>query len=116
MREEAYFNGGGPSAGGNESGSIYISDGDELKNFARYNANIGSTVTFTAEVGGNYSQLGSYLLYCYKEDGSFVQIQASAVSGLNLFDGDVVSYTGVFDGFAGGGNQLQFSTVSIELQ
>lgn len=116
MREEAYFNGGGPSAGGNESGSMYISDGDELKNFARDNANIGSTVTFTAEVGENYSQLGSYLLYCYHKDGSFVQIQASAVSGLNLFDGDVVSYTGVFDGFAGGGNQLQFSTVSIELQ
>ena len=27
-----------PSAGGNESGSMYISDGDELKNFARDNA------------------------------------------------------------------------------
>lgn len=116
MREEAYFNGGGSSAVGGESSIMYISDGDELKNFARDNANMGSTVTFTAEVGGNYSQLGSYLLYCYNKDGSFIQIQASAVSGLNLFDGDVVSYTGVFDGFAGSGNQLQFSTVSIELQ
>lgn len=116
MREEAYFNGGLSDGGGNESGSLYIANGNELKNFARDNANIGSTVTFAAEVGGNYSQLGSYLLYCYNEDGSFVQIQASAVDGLNLFDGDMVNYTGVFNGFTGGGNQLQFSTVSIELQ
>lgn len=117
MREEAYFSGSGSSDGGsNESSPLYIANGDELKNFARDNANIGKTVTFVAEVGGNYSQLGSYLLYCYNKDGSFVQIQASTLNGLNLFDGDMVNYTGVFNGFTGGGNQLQLSTVSIELQ
>lgn len=111
MTEELYFSGGG-----SDSGTMYIADGDELKNFARDNSNIGITVTFTAEVGGNFSTQGEYLLYCYCGDGSFVQISASAVSGLTLFDGDKVSYTGVFNGFTGGGNQLQFNTVSVELQ
>lgn len=110
MTEDAYFR-----VGADSNGAVYIADGDELKNFARDNSNIGTTVTFTAEVSGNYAMLGQYLLYCYCGDGSVVKVIASAVDGLNLFEGDKVSYTGVLEGLTGV-DRLQFNTVSIEIQ
>lgn len=86
---------------------------DELREFARDNANIGRTVSFSAEV--SMSHLDIYLLDVFDDNG-LIQIQASAVDGLNFYDGDRITYTGVYNGTIPETNQLSFTTVSIELQ
>ena len=86
---------------------------DELREFARDNANIGMTVSFSAEVSMSY--LDIYLLNVFDDIG-LLQIQASVIDGLNLYDGDRITYTGVYNGTIPETNQLSFTTVSIELQ
>lgn len=92
-----------------------ITDAEELKSVISYEGE-GITVEFIAEVGGNYSEMGEYLLYLYSSDrSSFLQIRTNS-NGATLFDGDIVRFTGIFNGYTGGGNQLSFTTVSIEVQ
>lgn len=86
---------------------------NELRMFARDNANIGRTVSFSTEI--SMSHLDIYLLNVFDDNG-LLQIQASAVNGLNLFDGDKITYTGIYNGLIQETNQLSFTTVSIELQ
>lgn len=96
-----------------DTNTVQFLASDELRGFARDNTNIGRTVSFSAEVSMSY--LDIYLLNVFDDNG-LLQIQASAVNGLNLYDGDGITYTGVYNGTIPETNQLSFTTVSIEIQ
>jgi len=86
----------------------------DFRDFIGDENNIGKTVQFQAEVGMTYD--GEYLLYVWHNDNMYQICSNIQTSDPMLFDGDIVLFTGTYNGNTVAGNQLSFTTVAIELQ
>ena len=96
-----------------DDGVDFISAPD-FRSFIGDKSNIGETVRFEAEVSMIFNN--EYLLYV-RSNNKLYEIRSNVRStDPSLFDGDKVIFTGKYNGNTEGGNQLSFTTVSIELQ
>lgn len=91
-----------------------VSSYGEFEEFVRDNENIGETITFRAEVVSVFAD--KYLIQVReKNTTNLIQIITTTVPGMNLFHGDEIIYTGIYNGRTTDGNRLAFVTVAIEL-
>ena len=96
-----------------DDGVDFISAPD-FRSFIGDKSNIGETVRFEAEVSMIFNN--EYLLYV-RCNNKLYEIRSNVKSDdPSLFDGDKVVFTGRYNGNTEAGNQLSFTTVSIELQ
>lgn len=96
-----------------DDGVDFISAPD-FRSFIGDKSNIGETVRFEAEVSMIFNN--EYLLYV-RSNNKLYEIRSNVRSAdPSLFDGDKVIFTGRYNGNTEAGNQLSFTTVSIELQ
>lgn len=88
---------------------------DAFEKFVRNNENEGKTITFDAEVVSVFND--KYLIQVRKKNSSkLIQIITTPVSGLELFHGDSISYTGIYNGRTTDGNRIAFVTKSIKVK
>ena len=96
-----------------DDGVDFISAPD-FRSFIGDKSNIGETVRFEAEVSMIFNN--EYLLYV-RSNNKLYEIRSNVKSDdPAVFDGDKVIFKGRYNGNTEGGNQLSFTTVSIELQ
>lgn len=96
-----------------DDGVDFISAPD-FRSFIGDKSNIGETVRFEAEVSMIFNN--EYLLYV-RSNNKLYEIRSNVRStDPSLFDGDKIVFTGRYNGNTEGGNQLSFTTVSIELK
>ncbi|MBQ4522973.1 MAG: hypothetical protein IJA10_08465 [Lachnospiraceae bacterium] len=102
------------SSSNKTSNDVEFISASDFRNFIGDKSNIGKTVKFQAEVSMIFDN--EYLLYVWCNNKMYEIRSNVKTSDPSLFDGDKVIFTGRYNGNTEGGNQLSFTTVSIELQ
>lgn len=102
------------SSSNKTSNDVEFISASDFRNFIGDKSNIGKTIKFEANVTMTFDN--QYILAVRYNNKSYGIVSNMRASDPAVFDGDKVIFTGRYNGNTEGGNQLSFTTVSIELQ